>query len=200
MLNEFDKLSSNYRSFIGWRRGKVNFKYTKISGQYNARKSQGESINKSVWFFGGSTMWGTGSSNDQTIPSHFNSLSNIPVYNFWETGWNSRQSLNQLINVIGDNYTPSVVIFYDGVNDVVHQCRSEIKLLPAHNREKQIHNAIKGSSIVKRNLNFILSPYLSLANKLSIRSTEDDPVNFKKYDCHDNHPKALSIAQHLINN
>ena len=200
MLNEFDKLSSNYRSFIGWRRGKVNFKYTKISGQYNARKSQGESINKSVWFFGGSTMWGTGSSNDQTIPSHFNSLSNIPVYNFGETGWNSRQSLNQLINVIGDNYTPSVVIFYDGVNDVVHQCRSEIKLLPAHNREKQIHNAIKGSSIVKRNLNFILSPYLSLANKLSIQSKEDDPVNFKKYDCHVNHPKALSIAQHLINN
>ena len=97
-----NKIPTIYRSFIGWRREKVNFKYTKILGPYNARKSKGESINNSVWFFGGSTMWGTGSSDNHTIPSHFNSLTNIPVYNFGETGWNSRQSLNQLINVIGD--------------------------------------------------------------------------------------------------
>ena len=84
-----------------------------------------------MWFFGGSTMWGTGASDSQTIPSHFNSLTNMSVYNFGQGGWNSRQSLNQLINAIGDNNNPSVVIFYDGVNDI-QQCRSEIKILPAH--------------------------------------------------------------------
>ena len=98
LFNELSKLPPFYKSFIGWRRQKVNFKYTKILGPYNARKSKGEAINNSVWFFGGSTMWGTGASDLQTIPSHFNSLTNIPVYNFGETGWDSRQSLNQLIN------------------------------------------------------------------------------------------------------
>ena len=74
LLDEFSKLTTDYRSFLGWRRRKVDFKHTKISGPYNARRSSGESLSNSVWFFGGSTMWGTGASDNQTIPSHFNSL------------------------------------------------------------------------------------------------------------------------------
>ena len=58
LLNEFSKLPTDYRSFLGWRRRKVDFKHTKISGPYNARRSSGESLSDSVWFFGGSTMWG----------------------------------------------------------------------------------------------------------------------------------------------
>ena len=200
LFNELKKLPTNYRSFIGWKRQKVNFKYTNILGPYNARKSRGEAINNSVWFFGGSTMWGIGSSDMQTIPSHFNSLTNLPVYNFGETGWNSRQSLNQLINVIGDNHKPSVVIFYDGVNDLIHQCRSQIKLLPAHSREKQIQNALKRPSTKKRLSNFIISPYVSLAKNLNIQLPVFKQVNYKPQDCDINQTKALSIAKHLVNN
>ena len=47
-------------------------------------------------------MWGTGASDNQTIPSHFHELTNKNVFNFGETGWASRQSLNQLISLIGD--------------------------------------------------------------------------------------------------
>ena len=92
--------------------------------------------------FGGSTLWVTGASDSQTIPSHFNSLTNTPVYNFGESGWNSRQSLNQLINAIGDGRNPSVVIFYDGVNDIINQCRSDLKLVPSHSRERKIQNVM----------------------------------------------------------
>ena len=143
LFNELREATFTYRSFIGWRRDKINFKYTNIQGSYNARKSKGEAIDNSAWFFGGSTMWGSGVSDSQTIPSHFNSLTNISVYNFGETGWNSRQSLNQLINAIGDNHKPSAVIFYDGVNDVSHQCRKEYKLLPSHSYELTINNSLK---------------------------------------------------------
>jgi len=200
LLNEFSKLPTNYRSFIGWRREKVKFKYTNISGPYNARKSKGESIDNSVWFFGGSTMWGDGASDLQTIPSHFNSLTNIPVYNFGEKGWSSRQSLNQLINAIGDNKKPSVVIFYDGVNDVIHQCRSELKILPAHSREIQIQNALKPLLTKERISNFILSPYIAIARKFSIQFPVDNGSQSKAYDCDTNETKARSIAQHLVNN
>ena len=201
LLNEFYKLPANFRSFIGWRREKVKFKYTNISGPYNARKSKGESINNSVWFFGGSTMWGTGSSDNQTIPSHFNSLTNIPVYNFGESAWNSRNSLNQLINAIGDNKKPSVVIFYDGVNDIISQCRSEIKILPAHNLEKYFQNALKPLPIQERISKYILSPYIAIYRKFSINFPVVNQSKSKAYyDCDTNQAKALSIAQHLVNN
>ena len=203
LLNEFSKLSSSYRSFIGWRRKKVNFKYTKILGPYNVRKSKGEAINNSVWFFGGSTMWGTGSSDNQTIPSHFNSLTNIPVYNFGESGWNSRQSLNQLINAIGDNHQPSVVIFYDGLNDVIHQCRSEYTLMPTHSYEKIMQEKFetKTSVLLKNNLiKFILSPYIAFATKYNFNYSSENSVNLKQFDCDTNRAKALAIAKHQVNN
>ena len=204
LFNEFQNQPAKYRSFIGWKREKVNFKYTNILGPYNTRKSKGESINNSVWFFGGSTMWGTGASDLQTIPSHFNSITNIPVYNFGETGWTSRQSLNQLINALGDNNYPAVVIFYDGVNDVLTQCRSELKLVPSHSRERQLQKLTGSSTVIsfKNNklIKFILSPYIALANKFNINYSSRDSVNLKRFDCDTNKAKALSVAQHLVNN
>ncbi len=200
LFNENSKLNSIYSSFIGWRREKVNFKYTNVSGPYNARKSKGEAINNSVWFFGGSTMWGTGASDLQTIPSHFNSLTDIPVYNFGEASWTSRQSLNQLINAIGDKNKPSIVIFFDGINDVIIQCRSENKLVPSHSREKRIQNALKPLLMQKRITNFILSPYIAIAKKFSIQLPSINRSQSKAYDCDINKAKAISIAQHLVNN
>ncbi|MDC2995045.1 hypothetical protein OAZ93_00515 [Prochlorococcus sp. AH-736-F09] len=202
LLNEFSKLPVSYRSFIGWRREKVNFKYTNILGPYKARKSKGESINNSVWFFGGSTMWGTGSSDTQTIPSHFNSLTNIPVYNFGETNWNSRQSLNQLINAIGDNHYPSVVIFYDGINDVMHQCRSEIQSLPAHEYETRFNDALGPTVnlVQKKVAEFVLAPYINFSNNFIFKSSIDGLVNSKEFNCDTNQEKARLIAQHLVNN
>ena len=146
-------------------------------------------------------MWGTGASDSQTIPSHFNSLTNKTVYNFGEIGWTSRQSLNQLINVIGDEYSPSVVVFFDGVNDIFNQCRSEIKLLPAHSREIQIQNTLKQfPSTKKRISNFILSPYIAIAKKFRIQFPVVNRSQSKLYDCHINQAKARSVAQHLVNN
>jgi len=202
LFNEKSKIPSNYRSFIGWRREKVKFKYTNISGPYNARKSKGESINNSAWFFGGSTMWGTGASDLQTIPSHFNSLTNIPVYNFGESGWTSRQSLNQLINAIGADYNPSVVIFYDGVNDVIFQCRSEYITLPIHAREFKIKNSVKPFGEIFKNkfLKFISSPYIDLAKKFNIKLLSGNSINSKEYNCDTNQEKASIIAKHLVNN
>ena len=44
LMNELGKLSTEYKSFVGWRSKKVNFKYTKINGPYNSRVSDGEAI------------------------------------------------------------------------------------------------------------------------------------------------------------
>ena len=202
LLNELLYYPANYRSFIGWRSQKGNHKHTNVVGPYNARKSRGEALDNSAWFFGGSTMWGTGASDIETIPSHFNALTNMPVYNFGEMGWSSRQSLNQLIDAIADDHHPSMVIFYDGVNDILSQCRSEIKLLPAHIRQKEIQNRMQSLSIVIKNKipEFILSPYISIFNKFAINQPEDNVVNSNQFDCNTNQEKRRSIARYLVNN
>lgn len=96
LLREFSILTTNYKSFVGWQRKKVDYEFTNISGMYNTRKSTGQVIDNSIWFFGGSTMWVTGATDSGTIPSQFNDLTSQPVFNFGETGWNSRQSLNSV--------------------------------------------------------------------------------------------------------
>ena len=198
LFREFESLETNYRSFLGWKKEKVKLNHINISGPYNTRKSRGEKINNSAWFLEAPQC------GDMVLrladnSSHFNSLTNIPVYNFGENSWNSRQSLNQLINAIGDNNNPSFVIFYDGVNEAYSQCRSELKLLPAHSREK-VPKCVKTNTYTKENLNFILSPYIAFAKKFSIQFPVVNQDQFKVYNCDINQAKALSIAQNLVFN
>ena len=134
VLKEFNELSTEYKSFLGWRRKPFVLEYTNIKGEYQTRVSINEGIDSSFWFFGGSTMWGTGASDDSTIPSFFAKISGEKVTNFGETGWNSRQSLNQLINLMGDGKKPKRIIFYTGVNDFEVGCRRENKVFASHHQ------------------------------------------------------------------
>lgn len=203
IFSEINKTSSEYKSFVGWRRQAINSEYTNINEKYKTRYSTGQKLYNSNWFFGGSTMWGYGSSDYGTIPSIFNKETGLNVYNFGETGWTSHQSLNQLITVLGDGYKPKNVIFYDGVNDIYHQCFSETDLsdIPKHSREKRIINAIKNSSNPFFFLNyvaqFLVKPYKNL---LENHFTRDYQKIESAYDCHTNKEKAKKIAAHLVNN
>ena len=200
VFQEFSKLPSTYRSFTGWRRNPVSYQYTTIKGPYNTRLSSGERLNNSVWFFGGSTIWGTGASDQNTIPSYFHKLTGLNVYNFGESGWTSRQSLNELINLLNDGHLPSSIVFYDGVNDVLSQCRTEFDKVPSHSREKTINSALKRSPLASLTplRRFFTAPYTMLAKK-TIRSSSL-VSKITPYDCHRNHKKALKIAQHLVKN
>lgn len=203
IFSDISKLSSQYKSFIGWRRQSIKSEYTNINDKYNTRYSTGQKLLNSNWFFGGSTMWGYGSTDYGTIPSIYSKETGFNVYNFGETGWTSHQSLNQLIIVLGDGYKPKNVIFYDGVNDIYHQCFSEkdISDIPQHSREKKIINSIKNSSNPFFFLNyvaqFLVKPYKFLSEKYF---TQDNQKIDSAYDCHTNKEKAKKIAAHLVNN
>ncbi len=190
------KLENKYRSFLGWRYLPFNSKLINIKGIYRTRLSSGESLNDSTWFFGGSTMWGDGVSDNGTIPSLYHEKTGDKVFNFGENSWVSFQSLNQLIIAFGDGYRPKKVIFYDGVNDVFNSCRIENKILPIHSRELLISNAI--DKLDNPNLilkDFFLEPYILIKNKFGRKS-----LLKKSFDCHSNKEKVQKIAKHLINN
>lgn len=72
-----------------------------------------------VYTFGGSTMWGYGVPDWGTIPAYIQAgLDNACVVNYGEMGFNSTQSLIQLVKLLETGDVPDVVIFYDGSNDV----------------------------------------------------------------------------------
>lgn len=197
---------SEYKAYIGWRRKPIRLKYINIDHKYNNRISSGQSLNNSIWFFGGSTMWGTGVRDEGTIPSIFNKKTNEKVFNFGESAWTARQSLNQLMNVIADGYNPKKIIFYDGINEVLAGCKTIVKNLPTNAKEykikKSLENNKSGKYIVKtlffKFLKRINEPY-SILNKKLINNRNINKDEFKIYNCDIDLIKANKIASNLVN-
>lgn len=105
---------------------------------------------QSVWFFGGSTMWGTGQRDSATIPAVVaRSLESIDrrgvhVRNFGETGYVSTQGLIRLLLELRAGERPDVVVFYDGINDAAASAMSGGCGLPQNEGRRRIEFALGG--------------------------------------------------------
>ncbi|MEQ8278084.1 MAG: SGNH/GDSL hydrolase family protein [Deltaproteobacteria bacterium] len=73
-----------------------------------------------VWVLGGSTIWGMGARDEGTIPSHLaRALRSARVENLGQIGYTSTQELITLLARLQAGERPDVVVFYDGVNDLL---------------------------------------------------------------------------------
>ena len=199
------KLKNNnelsFKSFIGWRHAKVSIVGTNVEGELQTRISNNQNLQNSIWFFGGSTMWGQGVDDDGTIPSQYALQSGEYVFNFGESGWNTRQSLNQLLNLLGEKHKPKAIIFYDGVNDISAGCRAEITQLAAYSEEIVLRGKLKEapfSEINKSFFSWIIKPYKKISNKLRLNINKNPLI--VNNTCYGNPKKAEKVARHLINN
>jgi hypothetical protein len=125
-LTEFGNLKTLYQDYTIWRR--APFKGETITINEQGHRVHGINTNQGAsqtWFFGGSSMWGYGVNDENTIPAIFEQLTNAKAKNFGEVGYTAHQSLNSLEREAVAQPWPNNVIFYDGVNDVLHKCREE---------------------------------------------------------------------------
>jgi lysophospholipase L1-like esterase len=106
-----------------------------------------------VFFFGGSTMWGTAQRDDHTIAAEaarrLQTLapgSRVEVTNFGESGYVSSQELIDLILALRSGQRPDVVVFYDGINDVGTTVQFGMPGLP-QNENKRIAEFDLGRAI-----------------------------------------------------
>jgi len=144
---EFNGLFTTYYDYYVWRRDDI--KGNTINIDNGLRKTmnniQSDPLKSQTWFFGGSTTWGTGVNDDFTYPSIFAKKTNDFVINFGESGYIARQSLAYLQNYLIQNNIKDMsgikVIFYDGINDVIHRCRVDNTGL-ASVRQSQIQKNI----------------------------------------------------------
>jgi lysophospholipase L1-like esterase len=195
---ELHSLSTRYVSYLGWRREPFKGETINVAGPYAQRETVGSATSDkpSVYFFGGSTMWGTGADDANTIPSLVAQLGGFRSQNYGEGAYTAHQGLLLLIELLQDGHRPDVVVFYDGVNEVAQKCRSE--LTPkSHAREARIKAALAATSADKTyDLRYMAGPLLAAAAGLS------DAVGLRSrdgtFDCHTNARKAQQIADNLI--
>lgn len=203
--NEFHSLDTEYKDYISWRR--KDFKGNTINITNGIRKTVLDSSiieKKEFWFFGGSTTWGAGVNDSLTYPSIFSNKNNIISKNFGETGYVARQSLAYLVNYLiseDRDLTGINIVFYDGVNDVLMRCRSEINGLATGYE-------VRFRDIIESQKSFEIYSFKTTFNQLQlfVNSVKKRlyphkrAINYNDYfDCDKNHSRKLEIINSLLN-
>ncbi len=119
-----------FDTWLQFRNKSISGRYVNVNGYI--RKSIPEFISKGtdtlrIWFFGGSTMWGFNVTDEETIPSKFAQLyqqttkhtKSLHVINFGTRAYISFQELKLLQDRLLYETQPDIVIFLDGLNDVI---------------------------------------------------------------------------------
>lgn len=101
--------------------GFENMRYNRYIHEGNAQ----EKINHSTWVFGGSTTFGHGVGDNETIPYYLNFLDLSTRYiNFGILSANQNVQIEKLLLLLKKGYRPSRVIFINGFNEVTSNLRS----------------------------------------------------------------------------
>ena len=191
---EKEKLRTQYVPYLGWSRLPFKGKTTNVNeeGDRVTPITTKDPIGH-VRFFGGSTMWGSGVDDQNTIPAHFSTLHpHYQVHNHGEAGFLSRQEIARLVNLVNQNKPMDIVVFYDGCNDVYHMCRADLSI-NGHREESKIRNKLKPHSYV------LESVAGSLQDSIQWIKTK---IEHKKPPsrCQANHLYAQSVAKTIVNN
>ena len=141
---EKEQLETKYVPYVAWSRKPFAGKTTTINRDGDrVHPSTTDTPSNHVHFFGGSTMWGSGADDRNTIPAHFNALhQDYRVYNHGEAGYVSRQGLDRLVNLVNQNVPMDMVIFYDGCNDCRSLCRADVSI-NGHREEAEMANKLE---------------------------------------------------------
>jgi hypothetical protein len=186
-----------YKSYIGWRHAPFRGETINVEGPYLQRRTANEKTpgDTKVYFFGGSTMWGIGVRDAETIPSQFAAITGLRSENFGERGWVAHQSLMLLIQLLQAGHRPDLVVFYDGANDALEKCRSEISA-EAHPREREFDTVLRNGS---RNASFshFLAPLVTLSVWVNDRLGPLQ-TGTEWFECHRNPQKVETIADNMM--
>ncbi|MEM7550896.1 MAG: hypothetical protein AAF363_14530 [Bacteroidota bacterium] len=196
---DYNKIKHQYEPFVGWKTLAYSGETTNID-ESGHRITPG-TINKhdtlkKVRFFGGSTMWGEGSDDHNTIPALYASTKpDHLIYNHGQLAYNTRQNLDALITLYQQNEKSDIVIFYDGVNDAAFLCASDVEV-PGHRLVPIFRQRLYVS-----NKKFILKVVEKLfyENIIKLIARKNPAIQSKLYDCL-NEDKADRIANFLIKN
>ncbi len=127
LLRNTDRLRFRYAQLVGWRERATKSRFVNVDA--NGIRSNGgalrpiAAIEGAIWFFGGSTTFGYGVADAETIPAELEQLIGRPVVNFGVGAFYSAQENLLLQRYLEIGYRPSAAIFLDGINE---RCDEEV--------------------------------------------------------------------------
>ena len=201
VFNDYNRVQHQYEPFVGWKTLPYNGSTLHISAEgRRIHSAPTEQKEKSVHFFGGSTMWGEGSDDEHTIPALFNAWNpQYDVYNHAQLAYNTRQELDALISLYAVDTRPDIVVFYDGVNDAAFLCPKDIKQLPAHRLVPMYREKLyvgKMAFVKEIAAKVFIENTMKVIHKFTYKPTPDN----SPYDCLSNPEKAEQIASMMMKN
>lgn len=135
--------------------GFENCRYNSMVNQHNIKAA----INNSTWVFGGSTVFGDGVTDDETIPYFLNKMDSAGTYiNFGGLSNHQKLEIEKLMLLLQKGYRPSKVIFLDGLNDVYKITESNFDACETPNRSVNAysHNFSIGTIGINKNILYAL--------------------------------------------
>lgn len=192
---EMRLLKRTYHDFISWRT--LDFSGSQINVSNGIRKTinSTDPNTKEAWFFGGSTMWGFGVNDQNTIPSHFSQKTGINSINFGEMGYSARQSLAQLQNnyIFSEKNTAKKrqIYFFDGVNDLITHCN---KYSNTQSTSQEAFIRFR-SDVDKYSYNKTFQQTFEILATLREKII---PLKTEEFDCHIDTNKANLIASRIV--
>jgi len=110
-----------YDEWVGFKEATRQSKFVNVS-EYGVRLNdrtpmQMNSINGAVWVFGGSTTFGYGVADSETIPAKIQKITNQRVINFGRGYFYSAQENLLFERILQAGLRPRTAIFLDGINE-----------------------------------------------------------------------------------
>lgn len=197
LFDEFRDLRTEYTPYVVWSRKPYAGRATTVNAEGD--RVHAETTHRpigAVRFFGGSSMWGSGVSDEGTIPARFNALfPDYKVHNHGESGFYSRPELARLVNLVNLGEPTDLVIFYDGGNDIGSQCRNDVGLNGSTRAGKVKRRVHPGSEIGNTLFGALLEVVNGKFFKRHFLKTEEATMR-----CDEDPVFTLEIAETLVNN
>lgn len=117
-----------------------------------------EKINGAVWVFGGSTTFGQGVSDNETITAFLNKIDSSGTYiNFGVHAYHQSNEIDKMLLLLRKGYLPSAVVFIDGLNDLIRMVETNFHPLEtpalaksAYTSDYNIATRVKETSFLRK--------------------------------------------------
>ena len=173
--------SSNNFYHVGFE----NCRYNDFVNEKNIRAL----INNSTWIFGGSTAFGFGVTDNETIAYYLNQLDTTNTYiNLGVINANQKMEIEKLILLLQKGFRPARVIFLDGLNDLYNITESTFHHSETPNRSPNgySHDFSLGTIGINKNLIYALPIvklyYVLMANHILASKKEVNQITGNIYE------------------
>jgi hypothetical protein len=152
-----------YDDWVGFKEAPRKTRFVNVN-EHGIRLNSGapfvmDDLNGAIWFFGGSTTFGYGVADHETIPAQLEKALKTKVINFGRGYFYSAQENQLLRQYLKAGYRPKSVIFLDGVNE-----RCDIEAY-----QEQMESLFKEASRYSWDFTDVIYPVTALSDKLLTR-------------------------------